>query len=235
MQIHRDFEQGSEAWFRIKHGKIGGTRAKGLYVDSETLTLDILSERVEEFDEDDDDNYASEAMMYGIDLEPQARFELGKYTSLFFEEVAWIQSGIPILGVSTDGLTKDETIACEIKCPQRKKHVLNCLEPGISKDYIHQCIHNFTCNDKLKTLYFASYRPQNNLVPLSVRKLTRDSIVDVGFKKDGKIWEDRGKGLKEYVDKSPDLRTVQEWVEFSKIEALKIEVEVRKYIEKLSF
>ena len=93
----------------------------------------------------------------------------------------------------------------------------------------------FTVNDKLETLYFASYRPQNNIVPLSVRKLTRKSIVDVGFKKDGKVWEDRGKGLKEYVDKSPDLRPIQEWVEFSKIEALKIEADIRKYIEKLSF
>jgi len=235
MQIHRDIEQGSEAWFRIKHGKIGGTRAKGLYVDSETLTLDILSERVEAFDEDDEDNYASEAMMYGIDLEPQARYELGKYLRIHFEEVGWVQSDMPILGVSSDGLTKDDTIGCELKCPQRKKHVLNCLDPGVPKDYIHQCIHNFTCNDKLKTFYFASYRPQNNLVPLSVRKLTRDSIVDVGFKKDGKVWEDRGKGLKEYVDKRPDLRTVQEWVEFCKIEALKIEIDVKKYIEKLSF
>jgi len=66
-------------------------------------------------------------------------------------------------------------------------------------------------------------------------KVIREEAWRVGFKKDGKIWDDRGKGLKEYVDKSPDLRTVQEWVEFSKIEALKIEVEVRKYIEKLSF
>lgn len=235
MQIHRDFEQGTMPWFRIKHGKIGGTRAKGLYVDSETLTLDILSERVEEFDEDDDDNYASEAMMYGIDLEPQARAELGRYLGLYFEEAAWIQSDIDSVGISPDGITKCETIQAEIKCPQRKKHVQNCLDPGISKDYIHQCIHAFTVNDKLKTLYFASYRPQNNIVPLSVRKLTRDSIVDVGFKKDGKIWEDRGKGLKEYVDKSPDLRTVQEWVEFSKVEAIKIDMDVKKYIEKLSF
>ena len=235
MKIHRDFEQGSEAWFRIKHGKIGGTRAKGLYVDSETLTLDILSERVEEFDEDDDDNYASEAMMYGIDLEPQARYELGKYLGLYFEEVAWVQSDIPILGVSSDGLTKDERIGCEIKCPQRKKHVLNCLDLGIPKDYIHQVIHNFTCNDKLEVMNFASYRPQNNYIPLAVRKITRDSIVDVGLKKKGKIWEDRGHGLKEYVDNKPDLRTVQEWVEFSKIEALKIESDVKKYIKELSF
>jgi hypothetical protein len=235
MQIYRDFEQGSEAWFRIKHGKIGGTRAKGLYIDSETLTLDILSERVEEFNEDDEDNYASQAMMYGIDLEPQARYELGKYLGLYFEEIAWIQSNIPILGVSSDGLTKCETISCEIKCPQRKKHVLNCLDPGVPKDYIHQCIHNFTCNDKLETIYFASYRPQNNYIPLSVRKLTRDSIVDVGLKKKGKIWEDRGHGLKEYVDNRPDLRTVQEWVELSQIEALKIETDVKKYIEQLSF
>jgi hypothetical protein len=234
--VHREIEQLTPQWFEIKHGKIGGTRASGLYIDSETLTLDILSEVVESFDADsEDDNYTSPAMMYGTDLEPQARYELGKYLGVNFQEAGWIQSDIPLLGISPDGITANDEIQCEIKCPQRKKHVQNCLEPGIHKDYIAQCIHAFTVNSKLKKLYFLSYRRQNDYVPMSVRELTRDSIVDVGLTKKGTVWKDRGKGLKEYVSTEPLLKTVQEWTEYSIVEALKIDKSVKEYLEKFKF
>ena len=44
MQVHNDFEQGSGEWLKIRHGKIGGTRAEMLYTDSDTLLLHLLSE-----------------------------------------------------------------------------------------------------------------------------------------------------------------------------------------------
>ena len=46
---HNELEQGSQEWHEIKWGKIGGTLSKGLFVKSDTLLIDILSQRLEDF------------------------------------------------------------------------------------------------------------------------------------------------------------------------------------------
>ena len=50
MIVYKDIEQGSEDWFLIKWGKVGGSTAKGLYINSDTLFLDLLSQHLEEFE-----------------------------------------------------------------------------------------------------------------------------------------------------------------------------------------
>ncbi len=234
MQVYNDFGQGSIEWLRMRWGKIGGTRASSLYTDSDTLMLHLLSEMTEPFDPDEEE-YESDAMAWGKQWEYEARQELIRYTGIQFKEVGWVQSEIGLIGVSPDGLTDDFTIGCEIKCPQRKKHVENCLNPDIPKDHIRQCIHNFTVNSKLKEFYFVSYRPVNTLKKLSVRKITRDSIVDVGLTKKTTVYEDRGKGYKDYVATVPDLRTVQEWVTFCKEKTLEIQAKLIENYKKIEF
>jgi hypothetical protein len=85
MIIH-NIEQGSEAWFAIKAGKITGTRFKALVAGESTvtykdlvtnLTCEIITGRMEE-------TYSNAAMQNGIDTEPLARIE---YESIFETEV----------------------------------------------------------------------------------------------------------------------------------------------------
>jgi len=180
MKVHYDIEQGSEEWFEIKHAKIGGTRAKGLFVKTDTLLLELLAETIEQFDEDNTESFKSEAMENGSFLEPQARLDLGKYTGIEFFEAGWIQSDNELLGISPDGISKDETIQCEIKCPQAKAHLKMCLSDEIPLEYINQCVHAFAVNDKLEKLYFCSYRPENPIKPLFVKELNRESLINIG-------------------------------------------------------
>ena len=49
---HFNIEQHSAEWFEIRHGKIGGTRAKELFVKTDTLFYKLLAEIIEPFDED---------------------------------------------------------------------------------------------------------------------------------------------------------------------------------------
>ena len=177
---HFNIEQNSTEWFEIRHGKIGGTRAKELFVKSDTLFYKLLAETIEPFDEDAEDGYQSEAMERGNFLEPQARIELQKYTSLEFIECGWIQSDNELMGISPDGITADLTVQCEVKCPQPIAHLKMCVSDAIPLEYINQCVHAFTVNDKLETLYFVSYRPECTIKPLFVKKLTRDSLVNNG-------------------------------------------------------
>jgi len=177
---HFNIDQQSSEWFELKWGKIGGTRAKELFVKSDTLFYKLLAEIIEPFDEDAEESYQSEAMERGNFLEPQARIELQKYTGLEFIECGWIQSDNELMGISPDGITTDLTVQCEVKCPQPIAHLKMCVSDAIPLEYINQCVHAFTVNDKLETLYFISYRPECTIKPLFVKSLTRDSLVNNG-------------------------------------------------------
>jgi len=151
---HFNIEQHSLEWHEIRHFKIGGTRAKELFVKSDTLFYKLLAEAAEPFDEGFEEGYQSDAMERGDEYEPQARIELSKYTGLEFLECGWIQSSHPLIGISPDGITADQTVQCEIKCPSIVAHIKMCDKNEIPIEYINQCVHAFTSNDKLEKLYF---------------------------------------------------------------------------------
>jgi len=178
MKIYHNLEQGSSEWHELRHGKIGGTRSKQLFVKSDTLLIELLAELTEPYDEDEE-SYKSDAMENGQLLEPQARIELTKYCGVEFLEVGWIQSDNDLLGISPDGISKCATVGCEIKCPEAKEHIRTCLSNEIPLKHINQCIHNFAVNPKLETFYFCSYRPES-VKQLFVSKLTRESLVNIG-------------------------------------------------------
>lgn len=183
MIIHRDIIQGTEAWDRIRYGKIGGTRSGGLFKDSDTLFYELLAEHTEPF-EPNYDVFETPAMLRGHELEPQARYELGQYVGIEFNEVGWLQcENNPIVGISPDGISSDETVMCELKCLGAKKHVEVALTNGIHKDYLYQLVHYFTVNPKLETLYFAAYRPENQYRSLVVRELKMATVLNVGTEK----------------------------------------------------
>lgn len=214
---HFNIEQNSAEWFELRHGKIGGTRAKELFVKSDTLFYKLLAEIIEPFDEDTEESYQSEAMERGNFLEPQARIELQKYTGLEFIECGWIQSDNELMGISPDGITADLTVQCEVKCPQPIAHLKICVSDAIPLEYINQCVHAFTVNDKLETLYFVSYRPECLIKPLFVKSLNRDSLVN------------NGTGAK------PVMVLIQDLVKVSYREAGFLQEQITETINKLKF
>lgn len=204
MKIHWDLIQGSELWFAMKWGKVGGSASKGLFVPSDTLLDEILSEHTEPF-EMEVDGYVNKDMQRGIELEPLHRSEISKFAGVEFKEAGWIQAGwCPIIGISPDGITADGKISYEGKAPGRKKHISTVRNREIPSDNIHQCLHYFTVIDTLEAHYFSSFRPESNY-PLWPKKLTRDSIVDLGTKA------------------TPKCKTIHEWVKIAKANALILE------------
>ena len=176
---YKEIEQGSIEWFELKWGKIGGTLAKGLFVKSDTLFLEILSQQLEEFEPTD--SFSSEAMEHGTINEPFAREYLETYTGIKFTETGWLQSEEnELIGISPDGITEDEKTACEIKCLGRKKHLSVLLENDIPLEHINQCIHYFTANPKLEKLYFIAFRHES--VKHFIKELTLGSTVNIGTK-----------------------------------------------------
>lgn len=217
MIAHYEIIQRSEEWLQMKYRKIGGTLSKGLFVKSDTLLIDMLSQ----FNEDffiEDEGYESSDMIRGVELEPVARRELSKYIGVELKECGWLQcEEYKILGISPDGISEDETVTAEIKCPAAKKHMSTIYNDAIPSDNINQCLHYFTVNPKLQKHYFASFRPENKLKPLFVKLLTRDSLVDLGTKA------------------KPNIKPIHEWVAIAKKETALLEVQIDETIERLSF
>ena len=209
-------EQGTIEWHETRYGKIGGSTSKGLFVKSDTLMLDLLSQHLEDYEPED--GFLSAAMERGNDLEPDAIRLLSDYTGIDFKSEGWLQcEEVPLLGISPDAITDCDEYSAEVKCPGRKKHTETIVNDVIPADYLHQCIHYFTVNPKLKKHYFASFRPENKLKPLFVKEMTRDTVVDLGTKR------------------KPSLATVAEWSEIARTNAIEIQKQIDANINKLEF
>lgn len=213
--IKHDVLQRSIEWHELKHGKIGGTLSKGLFVKSDTLLIEILSQIVEDYEAED--SYISYDMQRGIDLEPYALDALSNEIFVKFTTPGFLQStSIPILGISPDGLSEDDTIGVEIKCPAAKKHTATILANEIPSDNIHQVLHSFTVNPKLEKMYFVSYRPESKVKQLWYKCIELDSDIDLGTKA------------------KPQIKTVREWVEIARLEAEKLNKELNEALAKLN-
>lgn len=218
MTNYENIVQGTPEWHEMRYRKIGGTACKGLFVKSDTLLIELISKFLEDFDDDNEDSFVSADMQRGTELEPLARKELILYTGIEFKETGWIQSlENELLGISPDGISDDETAMCEIKCFGAKKHTEVLMTNSIPQENIHQCLHYFTVNPKLESLYFCAYRPENNLKPLFVKELKRDSLIDLGTKT------------------KPNVLPVHAWVDMAKFEAEILKNKIEQEINKLKF
>lgn len=232
MIAHWEIIQGSPEWHQIRYRKIGGTLSKGLLTDTDTLLNNLIAEHLEPF-ELDEDGFENEHMIRGKELEPEAVMKLSQYTGIEFTFCGWLQSvSIPLIGISPDAITSDLKVSAEIKCPAKEKHTKTVREGVIPSDYLNQCVHAFAVNPKLEKLYFCSYRPESSK-PLFVRELTRDSEVDLGFELKTKVKEDRGKGVKEYVQYVADIRTVSDWVKLIHEKAKAMELSIQSELTRL--
>ena len=215
MIIYDKIEQRSEEWHELKHGKIGGTLSKGLFVKSDTLLNEILSQKLEDYEAQD--SFISYDMQRGIDLEPFALAEIEKEIFVTFNQVGFLQSAsIPLLGISPDGISEDETIQVEIKCPGSKKHTETICNDEIPQDNIHQVLHAFTVNPELEQMYFVSYRFENKIKPLWYKMLTKDSEINLGTKA------------------KPVIKTVAEWVEIARENAEDLNKQINEKLNKLN-
>ena len=205
MTPYFQLEQGSDEWHKIRYGRIGGTLSKGLMVDSDTLKIELLSQRLEPYFPDEE--YLSDAMLRGMENEPRARMLCSEKYGIELLQCGWIQSDNELLGISPDGITADLKIACEIKSPEPKQHTETLLYQDIPNKNIHQCLHYFTVNPNLEKLIFMSYRPESK-VPEFYKEITQFSNVNLG------------------TAKTKNIKPVWEWVAIMQANAEKLNKEI---------
>lgn len=170
MQSYFEIEQGTKEWFNIKKCKIGGTRAKSISENYSDLVLELLVEGIEpEFKKT---SYISDAMINGIEQEGAVRDRVSALYNIVFIDCGWIGEGIA--GISPDGITEELDVAIEIKNPEPKNHIKYLLENILPVEYVPQCVHYFTVNEKLTELYFVSARIGHKDF---IKRITLDTVV----------------------------------------------------------
>lgn len=176
MIIH-NCDQGSHEWHQIRIGKITGTRLKKMLAKDNLSLLDELIAE-EETGLTDDDDFVSEEMQRGIDLEPLAIQEYSNITGHEVDHPCLIQSSEwPILMMSPDGYIGTNG-AVEIKCPKTKNHIKYIRQGKIPNEYKEQIWAYFMVNPDLQWLDFVSYDPRLTKKPIWILHITREQVQE---------------------------------------------------------
>lgn len=162
---YEDMEQGSDAWFAARLGKVtaskiadvmskgkGSTESAGVRNYRAQLVVERLTGTREE-------TYINGAMQRGTDLEPMARECYEFLTGNTVEQVAFIDHPtIPMSGCSPDGLVGNDGMV-EIKCPNTATHIEYLLQGEPPPAYIKQMTWQLACTGR-KWVDFVSYDPR---------------------------------------------------------------------------
>ena len=194
MKIYDKIVQGTDEWKALRWGKIGGSSLDKVMANPEksikenAIFYEILAQKCEEFDPFESD-FTSYAMLRGNEFEPLAADEFERVTGKVCREIGWSELEDGFTGISPDRLI-GETEALEIKCPGRNTYAKYLTTPDLAiTDYAWQLVMYFVVFDKLETLFFMIYRPENQLKPAIYIEIHRDTVISINKKKSGTVSE----------------------------------------------
>jgi putative phage-type endonuclease len=140
-------EQGTSEWLKWRNGGIGSSDAPKLLGHFGGLKKMKKEPR------------SNWAMQRGTALEPHARIAFIEKTGIWLRPSCWQHQTRPYLRASLDGLSDDNKLLVEIKCPSMKSH-LEAMEGNIADHYRIQVNHQMLVLGLNSALYW-SYNPDH--------------------------------------------------------------------------
>jgi len=143
MNIITTCDQGSEAWLKMRLGKVTASKMSDVLSKgrgtapsktAETYMMELIAEKLTGLSKP---FFENDAMRWGTETEPQARsmYEINNdFVSV--EEVAFVERD-EFIGISPDGLVGDDGLL-EIKCPNTTTQIKRALSDDYAKDYYTQ-------------------------------------------------------------------------------------------------
>ena len=175
MIVH-DVQQGSVEWFMLRLGKVTGSRLKDVFkADNLSLVDELIAEQLTETWDDDD--YVSDAMQRGIDLEPEALAWYEKTYGVELIRGGFIQCEMfPLLGYSPDARVS-RIGGVEVKCPGSNKHIQYLRQNKLPNDHKWQVLSSFIINPDCEWYDFMSYDPRVQQRPVFIHRTKREDIL----------------------------------------------------------
>jgi len=157
-------EQGTDAWVQARLGKLTASRMHDAVRRTKTgwseyrraYMIELIAERLTGMARK---SYLSEAMLWGIETEPQALAVYQKRRGLVTQPGCFVEHPfIPMTGATPDAFV-DEDGLVEIKCPDSHTHVGYLIDRMVPEQYIAQTQWQLACTER-KWCDFCSFDPR---------------------------------------------------------------------------
>lgn len=184
--ITLDCEQGTEEWLAARCGIPTATGISNIVTPTGKKSgsyLSYLAELIAESIEGLKENYKSEDMARGNELEPFARAAYEFETGNTAVQVGGVYlNADKDLMISPDGLIPNLRKGLEIKCPQMKTHIKYLLQGGVPQEYLIQ-VQSALWVTGYETWDFVSYCPEYYKQPFYLFTAQRDQNLMNAFDK----------------------------------------------------
>jgi len=174
-------EQGIEAWFNIRIGKVTASRVADVLAKTKTgysTTRDNYMAQLvcERLTGQKGESFTNAAMQHGTETEPLARAAYEARYDVLVDEVGFVSHPtIEMSGASPDGLVGDDGLI-EIKCPNTATHIETLLSESVPNKYYTQMQFQIACTGR-KWCDFVSF---DNRLPtelqMFVKRVPRDDM-----------------------------------------------------------
>lgn len=174
--------QGSEEWHQSRLGKVTASRMadvmartkSGYGASRSSYMAELICERLTGQRRD---NFASPAMVWGTETEPQARATYAFMTDNDVVEVGLIDHpSIAMFGASPDGLVGNDGLV-EIKCPTTAVHLDTLLAEAIPQKYHLQIQTQMACTGRA-WCDFVSFDPRLPAeLQIWIKRVVRDDAA----------------------------------------------------------
>jgi len=174
-------EQGTEAWFNIRIGKVTASRVADVLAKTKTgysTTRDNYMAQLvcERLTGQKGESFTNAAIQHGIETEAYARAAYEARYDVLVDEVGFVpHPSIEMSGASPDGLVGDDGLI-EIKCPNTATHIETLLSESVPNKYYTQMQFQIACTGR-KWCDFVSF---DNRLPtelqMFVKRVPRDDM-----------------------------------------------------------
>ena len=173
MEIFNDIEQGTESWFKLRLGSIGGSSIAAVCAKGKGQMRTNLLYRLagEILSGQPYDSYKNKWMDRGTELEPEARDYYSAVTGNAVEQVGLIKRA-PFKHYSPDGLVGEPGIL-EIKCVIPSVHIKTVIEDRVPPEHEKQIQWGLACDRQWCD--FVSHCPEVRQRPIFIKRMARDN------------------------------------------------------------
>jgi putative phage-type endonuclease len=175
-------EQGSEAWFALRCGKVTASRIVDVMakprVAGEGMRVNYMAQIIlERFTGKPMKTYQNATMEEGNQWEPKARAAYAFMTSLTVEKVPFVDHpDIAMSGASPDGLVGKDGVL-EIKSPYAATHFDTLVSGDVPVKYIKQIQWGLACTGRSWTDYVSYNDDMPENMRLFIKRVPRDSAM----------------------------------------------------------
>jgi len=174
-------EQGTEAWFNIRIGKVTASRVADVLAKTKTgysTTRDNYMAQLvcERLTGQKGESFTNAAMQHGTETEPLARAAYEARYDVLVDEVGFVSHPtIEMAGASPDGLVGVEGLL-EIKAPNTATHIETLLSESVPNKYYTQMQFQLACTGR----QWCDFLSFDNRLPtelqMFVKRVPRDDV-----------------------------------------------------------